>query len=145
MINGECCAHPLSHTFSLVVMMGRYLFTFYVAKNHSVHDLYSFLLGLHVLLALGFAADFMVRNVLALQADRWNMSWSRAYAKLKHACLRITGTAYILLAFGLIMPMLVGLFVELYFILPTRRSSRHDIATNLLQVIILLINSKVML
>jgi hypothetical protein len=115
--------------------MGRYLFTFYVAKDHSVHDLYSFLLGLHVLLALAFAADYVVRNIVALQADRWNMSWSRTFNKLKHACMRIANTTYILLAFGLVMPMLVGLFVELYFILPTRRSSRQDIATNLLQVI----------
>lgn len=117
-----------------LVIMGRYLFTFYVAKDHSVHDLYSFLLGLHVLLALAFAADYVVRNIAALQADRWNLTWSRAIDKLKYTCVRVANTTYILLAFGLVMPMLVGLFVELYFILPTRKSSRQDIATNLLQV-----------
>ncbi|KAI8582153.1 hypothetical protein K450DRAFT_229270 [Umbelopsis ramanniana AG] len=122
-----CC------TTIVPLIMGRYLFTFYVAKDHSVHDLYSFLLGLHVLLALAFAADYVVRNIVALQADRWNMSWFRAFEKLKHACMRVANTTYILLAFGLVMPMLVGLFVELYFILPTRKSSRQDIATNLLQ------------
>jgi len=117
-----------------VVVMGRYLFTFYTAKDHVVHDLYSFLLGLHVLLVLMFAADFVVRKIAALHADRWNLSWSRAYANLKHAFTRIVNTTYILLAFGLVLPMLVGLFVELYFILPTRKTTRQDIATNLLQV-----------
>ncbi|GAB5593245.1 hypothetical protein Unana1_08145 [Umbelopsis nana] len=115
------------------LVMGRYLFTFYMAKDHVVHDLYAFLLGLYVLLILIFAADFVVRKIAALHADRWNLTWARAYTNLKHALYRIANTMYILLTFGLVMPLLAGLFVELYFILPTRKTTRQDISTNLLQ------------
>lgn len=120
--------------YILKVVMGRYLFTFYMAKDHVVHDLYAFLLGLYVLLILIFAADFVVRKIAALHADRWNLTWARAYTNLKHALYRIANTMYILLIFGLVMPLLAGLFVELYFILPTRKTTRQDISTNLLQV-----------
>ncbi|KAG2174812.1 hypothetical protein INT43_005874, partial [Umbelopsis isabellina] len=117
----------------LPLIMGRYLFTFYLAKDHAMHDLYSYLLGLHVLLALSFTADFVVRKINAWQAHHFSMSWPGVYHTVMHALARVANTTYVMLAFGLVMPMLVGLFVELYFVLPLRRSTRQDITTNLLQ------------
>ncbi|KAI8060101.1 hypothetical protein BC940DRAFT_281271 [Gongronella butleri] len=100
--------------------LGRYLFKHALGIRQPLHDMYPFLTGAAILLLIG---TFVIRVLLAAQ-DIWHDGpgdrFHRLVQHVRDLSVLVCKWLCVLIAFGFVMPMLLGLIVELYFDLPFR-------------------------
>ncbi|KAG0184839.1 hypothetical protein DFQ28_010358, partial [Apophysomyces sp. BC1034] len=85
----------------VIVAPGRRVFDAYLMNNTEVHDIYSFTFGLIIMLSLGTTLNWISH---------------------KFAMLRAGNLCYVIGTFGLVIPLLSGIAVDLYILMPLRDS-----------------------
>ncbi|KAI7906868.1 uncharacterized protein BX663DRAFT_547977 [Cokeromyces recurvatus] len=109
-----CCSAIISP-----LLLGRYLFKMKFGVENEVHDIYSFKLGVFILLTLG---SFMKHTYKAIKdiISRPNILAS-VWRYLTKWFLWAFRWVFFLVSFGLIIPFLFGALIEFYTILPLRQ------------------------
>ena len=109
----------LATCLSVPTLLGRQLFAF--ATSREVHDGYSFLLGFHVLWAAWHAGvAFQMVHARRLLVDAETTRLQTAIYCLKRGVIWTAQIAYLTFMLGIVIPVLLGLVVEMYFVLPMR-------------------------
>jgi len=101
------------------VQVGRHLFT--LLSSTSVHDGYSFLAGFYILWAcclVAKATESMDRRRQRVTGDGPRADFAVYFAK--QSFLWASKMAYMTIFFGVLIPILLGLVVDLYIVLPIR-------------------------
>ncbi|KAI9265606.1 hypothetical protein BY458DRAFT_534185 [Sporodiniella umbellata] len=98
----------------LPLLLGRYVFKAYLAPQADiVNDLYSFTLGLYMLVGLGIGGHWMYRIYLTRNENSIRKQLT-SYGYKVGRCV------YLLSAFAVVMPVLVGVAVDLFVYMPIR-------------------------
>ncbi|KAI0029551.1 hypothetical protein K488DRAFT_56109 [Vararia minispora EC-137] len=105
--------------FSAPILAGRQVMWLFIERE--VHDGYSFFAGFYVLW-LSFLVGYVMEAVYhkrAMQLESVSRVQAYAYV-LKHVLILLWKLAYMLVTLGVIVPTLIALVVEVYFVLPFR-------------------------
>lgn len=101
------------------VQVGRHFFA--LISSSLVHDGYSFLAGFYILWAcylVAKAAESMDRRRQRITGDGPRADFAVYFAK--QSLLWATKITYMAVFFGVVIPILLGLIVDVYIVLPTR-------------------------
>ncbi|KAI8089411.1 uncharacterized protein BX664DRAFT_262675 [Halteromyces radiatus] len=114
----------LTCTLTVVpVCLGRYLFKAFVTEK-AVHDVYSFATGAYVMVSLGLAIDWTMNKYQAWQDGSATSTEILEWTKEK---LQLCGKVlYLATTLGFIVPLLLGVMVDLYLFMPLRYSIHDD-------------------
>lgn len=100
-------------------MLGRAIFT--LKTDRQVHDIYSILVGAYFLCGLWYLVDWISAKIHAVSSRGLQPVDIEAQLKAVWTLCRMTvKLIYFGLAFGIIMPFILGLMIELFIILPLR-------------------------
>ncbi|RUS31209.1 hypothetical protein BC938DRAFT_478246 [Jimgerdemannia flammicorona] len=102
------------------LIVGRYFFKNYLTPGRTVHDIYSFTFGLYVMWAVVLIVEWCVRRYRTLKRNNWRVDIHVVARKAKESITMMSKLAYLLVAFGVVIPFLLGLLVELYIIMPLK-------------------------
>ncbi|CAG8536758.1 9053_t:CDS:2, partial [Ambispora leptoticha] len=124
-----CCSVTI-----LPLLMGRFIFQSLLHYQQPVHDLYAFTVGLYVMWTLGVGMEWIVRKFQILKEQQiWKVDWPVLREKLVSGTLIFLKISYLFVAFGIVMPFLFSLVIELYFILPWKKYSSNPPPISFLQ------------
>ncbi|KAI7895814.1 uncharacterized protein EV154DRAFT_296354 [Mucor mucedo] len=106
----------------LPVMFGRYVFEEMLGVHNEVHDIYSFVLGGTLLLLVGaFIAQCYKSMCEVMRQPTWNDFFAVLFQHAeKWTCWSLRWTWFIM-SFGVVLPLVFGALIELYFVLPLRQ------------------------
>ncbi|KAI9022885.1 hypothetical protein CLU79DRAFT_751144 [Phycomyces nitens] len=104
------------------LVLGRYLFSAYLAPTSRVHDLYSFVLGAMVILGVSGGLTSALKCREYFQSD----SAADKIASVKRLCITVAGFLYMGIALGVVTPLLLGIMVELYAFIPISCTKYND-------------------
>jgi E3 ubiquitin-protein ligase MARCH6 len=115
------------------LLYGRKLLGWIVPGNLRMNDVYAYSIGFYLLTAVSYGyrhsgpAVGWARRFVGPERQSLHQSLCAGYA----LCLHLVGLAYLLVAFGFLLPILSALLVELYLIIPCHAyfagSERHAI------------------
>lgn len=116
-------------------MTGRYIFKSILHHQRAVHDLYTFTVGLYVLWAHYVAIEWITNKIQAIaeRQDR-NIDWVMVRQKMLQGIIVVAKILYLVLFFGMIIPFLLSLVIELYIILPWKKPTTDIPVISFLQV-----------
>ncbi|KAF9098672.1 hypothetical protein BGX27_000753 [Mortierella sp. AM989] len=101
------------------MVLGRAIFT--LKTDRQVHDIYSILVGAYFLCGLWYLVDWISAKIHAVSSRGLQPVDIEAQLKAVWTLCRMTvKLIYFGLAFGIIMPFILGLMIELFIILPLR-------------------------
>ncbi|PKK66367.1 hypothetical protein RhiirC2_784876 [Rhizophagus irregularis] len=112
-----CCSVTV-----LPLLTGRYIFKSILHHQRAVHDLYTFTVGLYVLWAHYVAIEWITNKIQAIaeRQDR-NIDWAMVRQKMLQGIIVVAKILYLVLFFGMVIPFLLSLVIELYIILPWKK------------------------
>ncbi|GET00217.1 RING finger membrane protein [Rhizophagus clarus] len=112
-----CCSVTV-----LPLLTGRYIFKSILHHQRAVHDLYTFTVGLYVLWAHYVAIEWITNKIQAIaeRQDR-NIDWAMVRQKMLQGIIVVVKILYLVLFFGMVIPFLLSLVIELYVILPWKK------------------------
>ncbi|ORZ20236.1 hypothetical protein BCR42DRAFT_204204 [Absidia repens] len=119
------------------LLLGRFIFATYVAPIKTVHDLYSFVLGAYVMVLLSRAFDWLARVYDYFINHRDQVGWlyllDKAQSYLQQKMANGCKFIYLTLTIGWMIPLLVGVAVDLYVFIPIRyaKASHYTLAIHL--------------
>ncbi|KAG2172819.1 hypothetical protein INT43_000169 [Umbelopsis isabellina] len=102
------------------LLLGRHIFDNYITTDRKVHDIYSFALGLYLMWFFAVAFDWTAKHKQRLADNGWHMHGTdikQVATKYGSVALKV---GYLFTTIGLILPLLVGLCMELYILNPFR-------------------------
>lgn len=111
----------------LPVIFGRYIFKELLQVQNEVHDIYSFVLGGTMLLL----SSALIAQCYKSLKDIWcQPTWSESTVSLyqhtkKWFCWSFRWTWFIT-SFGIVLPLVFGILIELYFVLPLRQLGQES-------------------
>jgi len=116
-----CCSVTV-----LPLLTGRYIFKSILHHQRAVHDLYTFTVGLYVLWAFYVAIEWISNKIQAIveRQDR-NIDWAMVRHKMLQGTIVIVKILYLVLLFGMVIPFLLSLVIELYIILPWKKTNHR--------------------
>lgn len=101
------------------IMLGRRIFGFVTERE--VHDGYSFIVGFYLLWASWFLGVAFQKTHARRQADfPGTTRWQTAMFFFKRGSVWLGQVVYMTAMLGIVIPVLCGLVVEVYFVLPMR-------------------------
>ncbi|OZJ01696.1 hypothetical protein BZG36_05489, partial [Bifiguratus adelaidae] len=103
----------------LPLALGRYLLTTFVTSGRAVHDIYTITTGLYLLWALLFVVRWTWQKV---QAKKQNQARITLADVVGFSRVVSVWMSFLVVAFGLLLPLLFGLLMELYLIMPIKPS-----------------------
>ncbi|CAG8627006.1 5045_t:CDS:10 [Rhizophagus irregularis] len=112
-----CCSVTV-----LPLLTGRYIFKSILHHQRAVHDLYTFTVGLYVLWAHYVAIEWITNKIQAIaeRQDR-NIDWAMVRQKMLQGIIVVAKILYLVIFFGMVIPFLLSLVIELYIILPWKK------------------------
>ncbi|KAI8338940.1 hypothetical protein BC941DRAFT_373111 [Chlamydoabsidia padenii] len=110
----------LTCTLTVVpVCLGRYLFKTLVTTK-AVHDVYNFATGAYVMVSMGLAIDWIVNKYQFWQENGATFAMVFEWTKSK---LGLAGKVlYLAFTLGFVLPLMLGVTVDLYLFMPLRYS-----------------------
>ncbi|CAG8434077.1 5282_t:CDS:10 [Diversispora eburnea] len=112
-----CCSVTV-----IPLLTGRYIFKSFIQPDRPVHDIYCFTIGIYIMWTLGVSFDWMIRKAqLILEKRNNNINWKVIRRKILNETIVVFKVTYLLVAFGVVIPFLLSLVVELYFLLPWKK------------------------
>ncbi|RHZ59499.1 hypothetical protein Glove_363g39 [Diversispora epigaea] len=112
-----CCSVTV-----IPLLTGRYIFKSFIQPDRPVHDIYCFTIGIYVMWLLGISFDWMIRKAqIILEKRNNNINWKVIRNKILNEAIVVFKVTYLLVAFGVVIPFLLSLVVELYFLLPWKK------------------------
>ncbi|KAF9128967.1 hypothetical protein BGW39_004579 [Mortierella sp. 14UC] len=107
------------------MVLGRAIFS--LKSTRSVHDVYSFVVGIYILSGVWHAVDWTWAKVHTLYTRGTGPIDSRAvFRALWTTSKLVAKLTYFVIAFGILMPFTLGLMVELFVVLPLRNAIDED-------------------
>ncbi|KAI8882007.1 hypothetical protein K501DRAFT_252110 [Backusella circina FSU 941] len=98
------------------LLLGRFLFSYYFAPNAKVSDLYSFSLGFYIIVAFVFALH-----------KSFKFKYYDSYMDhIITAIKKVTKFLYLASTLGLIMPLIFGIAVDFFVLMPIRISEHKN-------------------
>ncbi|KAI8358573.1 hypothetical protein BD560DRAFT_405866 [Blakeslea trispora] len=97
------------------LLLGRILFSFYLAPDSHVNDLYSFALGIYLMVAMAIVAHWIY--------DGYILSTHQVMTYLQQKLAKVAKFFYLASTFGFVMPLLLGIAVDLFVFMPIRSSN----------------------
>ncbi|RIB06064.1 hypothetical protein C2G38_542961 [Gigaspora rosea] len=112
-----CCSVTV-----LPLLTGRFIFQTILHYERPVHDLYTFTVGLYVMWSLGVTLEWLIRKcqVIAEKRDHY-ADWADIRRKIWQGIIIFAKIAYLFISFGIVIPFLLSLVIELYIILPWKK------------------------
>ncbi|CAG8587303.1 5734_t:CDS:2, partial [Scutellospora calospora] len=103
-------------------LTGRFIFQTILYYERPVHDLYTFTVGLYVMWSLGATLEWLIRKCQAIaeKQDRY-ADWADIKRKIGQGIIIFAKIAYLSITFGIVIPFLLSLVIELYIILPWKK------------------------
>ncbi|CEJ00887.1 hypothetical protein RMCBS344292_14929 [Rhizopus microsporus] len=116
------------------LLVGRLLFKVYLAPQADVvNDLYSFALGLYLMMCIGYLAHWLYQSYVAYSA-RGNAQTEQCLAYIKEKGIKASRYIYLISTLAVIIPLLLGVSVDLFVFMPIRiHNSSGPIVINLSQ------------
>ncbi|KAG0294409.1 hypothetical protein BGZ96_001248 [Linnemannia gamsii] len=114
--------------FSIVIplVLGRFLIAF--MTHRSVHDVYSFVVGVYIVGIVWRIQEWLSTNYGALKAEgAARVNVPAHMTTILETGKTIAKTVFFGLAFGVLLPFLLGFTVELFTILPLRTALGEDV------------------
>ena len=114
---------------SVPILLGRGVFNLFTERQ--MHDGYSFLVGFYTLWGcwvVGHTVERMDKRRQRRSADDARGKWPLYF--LKRSVLWLAKISYIVFFVGIVIPVLLGLVVELYIIMPIRLSLNPGLSPN---------------
>ncbi|CAO3587835.1 unnamed protein product [Absidia cylindrospora] len=110
----------LTCTLTVVpVCLGQFLFKTFVTEK-AVHDVYNFATGAYVMVSLGLAIDWIINKYQSWQENNTTWTVILEWTKTK---LRMGGKVlYLAVTLGFVLPLMLGVTVDLYLFMPLRYS-----------------------
>ncbi|CAG8601146.1 5730_t:CDS:10, partial [Acaulospora morrowiae] len=115
------------------LLIGRFVFKSF---NHErpVHDLYTFTVGLYIMWSLGVSFEWLMRKFQAIIEKRdHDVDWAVVRQKIWQSMILILKIAYLLVAFGVVIPLLLSLVIELYILHPWKKPTADLLSISYLQ------------
>jgi len=103
---------------TFVVLLGRRLFLVVFGATTKMHDIYAFGLGLYTLIGTIFFTEFAAEKLTQLRTANNSSTLKR---DLFIGTLRTAKWAYFIVFVCVLLPLLVGMCLDLYVMLPFRR------------------------
>lgn len=100
------------------LLAGRALFKVYFAPEAKVNDLYSFALGIYIMAGLGTVIHWCIECYSTYKANGYNQDEIMTYMKEKTG--KILKFLYFASTFGIVIPLLLGIAVDLFVFMPIR-------------------------
>ncbi|KAI7896747.1 uncharacterized protein EV154DRAFT_535463 [Mucor mucedo] len=100
------------------LLVGRALFKYYLAPGSKVNDLYSFALGIYIMAGLGTMTHWINECYATYKTNEYNNDEIMTYMKEKTK--KIAKFLYLSSMFGLVIPLLFGIAVDLFVFMPIR-------------------------
>lgn len=116
-------------SLSAPILLGRGVFN--LLTERQMHDGYSFLVGFYTLWGcwvVGHEIERMEKKRQRRSAEDTRGNWPLYF--LKRSVLWLAKISYIVFFIGIVIPVLIGLEVELYVVMPIRLSLNPDIVPN---------------
>ncbi|ORX52669.1 hypothetical protein DM01DRAFT_1306354 [Hesseltinella vesiculosa] len=90
------------------VCLGRWFFQWVIQQDQTIHDIYSFSVGMYLMVTMGMLVRWLQNNPV--------LTWT-----WWQACLSMTIKAlFLVVTLGLIVPLFLGITVDLYLFMPLR-------------------------
>ncbi|KAI8584471.1 hypothetical protein K450DRAFT_216574 [Umbelopsis ramanniana AG] len=102
------------------LLLGRHIFDSYLTPNRKVHDIYSFVLGLYLMWISAVIIDWFTKKQKAWADNDWAIDWPSVKEKVVEYISVTSKVAYLVATLGLVIPLLFGLIMELYVLIPFR-------------------------
>ncbi|KAG0182167.1 hypothetical protein DFQ29_005527 [Apophysomyces sp. BC1021] len=113
-------------TCSVTVMpliLGRYMFETYLVPGTQVHDIYAFSVGAYAMVILGIVVNWFGQRYNAImEMVSWKDCVNEAVAASRQKLVLACKAVYFGAAFGFIIPLLLGVAVDLFVFMPIRFS-----------------------
>ncbi|CAO3628960.1 unnamed protein product [Mucor hiemalis] len=100
------------------LLAGRALFKLYFAPESKVNDLYSFALGIYIMAGLGTITHWCIECYSTYKANEYNQDEIMTYIKEKTG--KMFKFLYLSSTFGIVIPLLLGIAVDLFVFMPIR-------------------------
>ncbi|KAI8366334.1 hypothetical protein EDC96DRAFT_508584 [Choanephora cucurbitarum] len=98
------------------LLFGRLLFSFYLAPGAQVNDLYSFALGIYLMVGIVIVARW-------IQDGYATLSTHQTMTYLQEKLIKASKFFYLASTFGFVIPLLLGIAVDLFVFMPIRSSN----------------------
>ena len=106
------------------MVTGRLIFEHVIHYSKPAHDIYTFALGVHVIWGGIWLLELAFRKCRQLsRRASWKADFGALKTKAAEIITIIMKVAYLFVVFGIVMPYLFALIVNLYFIMPWRRAT----------------------
>ncbi|KAI9301460.1 hypothetical protein BJ944DRAFT_271471 [Cunninghamella echinulata] len=115
----------LTCTLTVVpVCLGRIFFNAFITEKQ-VHDIYCFTLGAYIMVSLGLMVDWTINKYMSWQENGSELEQNIILQYLKEKLQLGIKLFYLLVTLGFILPLMLGIVVDLYLFMPLRYSI-HD-------------------
>ncbi|CEP16340.1 hypothetical protein [Parasitella parasitica] len=103
----------------LPVLLGRYIFEHKLHLDTEVHDIYSFVLGGCILLLMGTLVQQCYKSIKDISSQStWSGLTLSVRDHSKQWVLWLYRWTFFVVSFGVLLPMSLGIMIELYLVLP---------------------------
>lgn len=100
-----------------VVLLGRRMFSIFFGPEASMHDIYAFGIGLYTLIATVMITEFVAEKAsILVHQDR-----AAFHSSLRTFIFRSVKWIYLGLFAGVVLPLIWGVCLDLYIMMPFRR------------------------
>ncbi|CEP13022.1 hypothetical protein [Parasitella parasitica] len=107
--------------------LGRNLFAkLQLGPDRPIHDLYSFALGAYIMILLSSLLNTAVQKYQIIECNQGHVRWTLVKDYISAKTAKTTKFAYILFIWGVVVPFLVGIMLDLYIIMPLKLLSIHQ-------------------
>ncbi|KAF9150172.1 hypothetical protein BG015_008029 [Linnemannia schmuckeri] len=107
------------------MVLGRAIFS--LKSTRPVHDVYSFVVGIYSLSGIWYMLDWTTTKIHTIYTRGTGPINSRAVLSMLWTASKMAAKlTYFVLAFGVLMPFILGLMVELFVVLPLRNAIDED-------------------
>lgn len=117
------------------VIIGRYLFKHVLAVENDVHDMYSFVVGGSIILGIDVVVDQLVNSLKdILGQPSFQEIMTSTWTQLKQWGYWGIRWVFFVVTFGLLIPMTLGVLIELYFVLPLKQLGEDSPSMEVLSI-----------
>ncbi|CAO3639531.1 unnamed protein product [Cunninghamella blakesleeana] len=105
----------------LPIFIGRFIFKHVFHVSDTIHDMYAFAIGSALMLVIGTIISRITHAINdAISENNPNTRFIRFFKHIYQLCHLGFKWVFFIVNFGMILPVLFGLIMELYFIFPVR-------------------------
>ena len=106
-----------------IVKFGRNLFAkLNLGSDRPIHDLYSFILGAYIMIVMSSLINSVVTKYNVIKDDQGKVYWSAVKDYIMEKLRNGFKSWYVFVVFGIIVPFLTGVILDLYAFMPIRHS-----------------------